>query len=136
MAYKTKSREKLLEYFETVDDKPFSVADIQEYLKKQNVDINVVTIYRNLDRMVQDGQLMQHKSSDSKAVMYSLTKEHDCHNHLHLKCKICGRMIHLECDLMDTIREHLMEEHGFSLECEGSIIMGLCADCRTKLIPV
>ena len=52
-----------------------------------------------------------------------------CREHLHLKCVQCGRIYHLDCHFMDEVRAHLMAEHGFTLQCEGSVLYGLCRHC-------
>ena len=33
---------------------------------------------------------------------------------------------------MDEVRAHLMAEHGFTLQCEGSVLYGLCRHCAQK----
>ena len=33
---------------------------------------------------------------------------------------------------MDEVRAHLMAEHGFTLQCEGSVLYGLCRSCAQK----
>ena len=57
---------------------------------------------------------------------------HHCEEHLHLKCVSCGCIIHLECAFMQEISEHILEDHGFKLQCKNSIIYGLCRECREK----
>ena len=52
--------------------------------------------------------------------------------HLHLKCVRCGRIYHLDCHFMDEVRAHLMAEHGFTLQCEGSVLYGLCRSCAAN----
>ena len=32
----------------------------------------------------------------------------------------------------DEVRQHLLAEHGFTLQCEGSILYGLCRQCAEK----
>ena len=59
-------------------------------------------------------------------------KKHDNEEHLHLKCVSCGCIIHLECAFMDEIAEHVLKDHGFTLQCKNSIIYGLCRECRKK----
>ena len=39
----------------------------------------------------------------------------------------------LECGFMEEIVRHLYEHHRFALECAGSVLMGVCAECRTKM---
>ena len=55
-----------------------------------------------------------------------------CREHLHLKCVRCGRIYHLDCHFMDEVRAHLMAEHGFTLQCEGSVLYGMCRSCAAN----
>ena len=64
-----------------------------------------------------------------KAVFQYVDEGRHCREHLHLKCTGCGRIYHLDCRFMDEVRAHLMAEHGFVLQCEGSVLYGLCRAC-------
>ena len=33
---------------------------------------------------------------------------------------------------MDELRQHLLEEHGFLLQCSGDLLHGLCQECAAK----
>ena len=55
--------------------------------------------------------------------------KHACKEHLHLRCVLCEKIIHLECDFMCEISEHIMDHHGFSLICESSVLYGICKEC-------
>ena len=46
------------------------------------------------------------------------------------QCKKCGKLTHLDCDFLSGFEKHIMEHHGFSLEYSGSILYGICKDCR------
>ena len=67
-----------------------------------------------------------------KAVFQYVDESRHCREHLHLKCVQCGRIYHLDCHFMDEVRAHLMAEHGFTLQCEGSVLYGLCRHCAQK----
>ena len=41
-------------------------------------------------------------------------------------------LFHLDCDFMDELRQHLLEEHGFLLQCSGDLLHGLCQECAAK----
>ena len=57
---------------------------------------------------------------------------HHCEEHLHLQCVKCGKIIHLECEFMDEISEHILKDHGFELQCKNSILYGMCSACQEK----
>ena len=58
--------------------------------------------------------------------------EMECSHHLHMHCVKCGKVFHLNCSFMDEIAHHLNEEHGFVIDCEKSVLMGLCEECRKE----
>ncbi len=131
--YKTKSKAEIMEYIVKQQDNRFSAQEVYDFLSGKKSQINLATVYRNLDKLAEDGVLLRYKSMGNSAVMYQYAAEdQDCHNHLHMQCKMCGKVIHLECEFMHEIAEHLKGHHGFTVECEGSVILGMCKDCSKK----
>ena len=41
----------------------------------------------------------------------------------------------MDCHFMDEVRQHLQAEHGFTLQCEGSILYGVCRRCAQQQEP-
>lgn len=131
--YATTSRKKILEYLMTNSDRTVTVTDIDQYLKKHDNEVNITTIYRYLDKLAKEGTVMKYVAEKgSQAVYQYVEMGHHCEEHLHLKCVSCGCIIHLECAFMDEIAEHVLKDHGFTLQCKNSIIYGLCRECRKK----
>ena len=130
--YKTKSKSQIMDYITAQKDKQFSAQQVYDYLSGEKTQINLATVYRNLDKLAEDGVLLRYRSMGSNSVMYQYAVEDkDCHNHLHMRCRECGKIIHLECGFMQEIAEHLLRDHGFTVECEGSVILGICRECKT-----
>lgn len=131
--YVTKPRNLMLEYITAQKDRQFSAMEVYNFLLERDYQINLATVYRNLDKMQQEGILLQYKYADKKCSMYQYAAESDdCGHHLHLKCNSCGKVIHLECEFMAEISRHLMEHHGFEIDCRESVITGLCESCRNN----
>ena len=128
--YKTNNRTRIMDFLENNKDKTVSVSDIQRHLDASDNHVNITTIYRYLDKLEQGGQLIKVASKDDGKSTYQLTnRDHHCGEHLHLKCVKCGKLIHLDCGFMDEITHHVFEDHGFSIQCENSIICGVCQEC-------
>ena len=53
--YATTSRKKILEYLMANSDRTVTVADIDQYLKKNDNEVNITTIYRYLDKLAKEG---------------------------------------------------------------------------------
>ena len=49
--------------------------------------------------------------------------------------KESGKVVHLDCDFMDELKEHLYRDHGFRLQCSGDMLHGICQDCEKKETP-
>lgn len=129
--YRTKGRQLILSYLEATKERTVSVSEIQEFMEQQGNPVNVSTIYRNLDALVAQGKVMKFVADKGDKSTYRyIEPEHDCHKHLHIQCVKCGKVIHLECDFMKSIEDHVLEEHGISLLCENSILYGVCQGCK------
>ena len=99
-------------------------------LEEQGASPNPTTVYRYLDKLAGEQRIMKYVADKGeKAVFQYVDEGRHCREHLHLKCVQCGRIYHLDCHFMDEVRAHLMAEHGFTLQCEGSVLYGLCRHC-------
>ena len=132
-SYATTTRKKILEYLQQNSDRTVTVADIDTYLKSHESEVNLTTIYRYLDKLAKEGTVIKYVAEKGSQATYQyVEKGHHCEKHLHLKCVSCGCIIHLECEFMDEIAEHILKDHGFELQCKNSILYGLCRECRKK----
>lgn len=131
--YSTKKRTWILQYFSDNPDRDICVNDIHEFLAENEMDVNVTTIYRYLDKLVEQGIVLKtvHGKKEQATFQFMNGRKECCH-HLHMKCKGCGRIQHLDCGFMAEIAEHIGEEHGFVIDCRNSYITGLCRECNRK----
>jgi Fur family ferric uptake transcriptional regulator len=107
-----------------------STADIEHYLILQGEHVNRSTIYRYLDKLVEEGKVLKYQNEDGKKAVFQYVEETHCHEHLHMQCIKCGKTIHLNCGFMAEISEHMMEHHHFRLQCHNSILYGVCETCE------
>lgn len=131
--YKTKAKDLILEYAKEHKEQRFSAVDIFAYMSEIGSCVNMTTIYRNLDKMTENEILLKYKTAGDDRAAYQYVEEHThCHEHLHMHCKNCGKIFHLECSFMEEIRTHCLEHHGFVLQCDDSMLSGLCKECVSK----
>lgn len=131
--YQTKSRKLILQYLIAEKEHTVSVLDIADFLKEEGEQVNISTIYRYLDKLVSEGKAMKYQAEKGKKAVFQYHEGTEaCHKHLHLQCVKCGRMIHLDCGFMDEISGHMMEHHKFRLQCENSILYGMCHSCEKE----
>ncbi len=113
-------------------DQAVSVKDIDIHMKEEKCPVNLTTIYRYLDKLEKEGSLIRYTDEGDKATYQYVDRERKCGEHLHLKCTACGAVVHLDCEFMDEISSHVLEHHGFLLQCRNSVLYGLCEKCREK----
>lgn len=131
--YSTKARVAVLNCFENLGDGTVSAAELISRLHKDGVSVNPATVYRCLNRLCAEKLLLKFtEEATQKAVYRFVGSGGGCDEHIHIKCKLCGRVLHLDCGLMREIREHLATDHGFELCCDGSVLYGICDECGSR----
>nr|WP_256444811.1 transcriptional repressor [Blautia sp. MSJ-9] len=106
---------------------------VKKYLKEMGIKVNTTTVYRYLDKLCAEHVVIKYPDLNSdKAVFQFAGEEKKCTDHLHLKCIRCGNVVHLDCDFMGELKEHLFRDHGFRLQCSGDMLHGICKDCENK----
>lgn len=129
--YATTSRRRILDFLKNNSNRTVTAADIDTYLRENDSEVNITTIYRYLDKLAQEGTVMKYVAEKGGKAAYQYVElGHRCEEHLHLKCVKCGSIIHLECAFMDEISAHISKDHGFALQCKNSILYGTCKNCR------
>ena len=53
-------------------------------------------------------------------------------DHYHLKCEKCGELIHLQCDQIEALGQHIFERHSFTLKPQKTLFCGTCNMCYLK----
>ena len=131
MKYKTKQREEVLLIIKENKDKHVTVDFLLEEIKRRELNISRATLYRCLDLLVESGVLKKITVDDKNPPCYQLC-EHDDHNHFHLVCEKCGKLIHLDCEKIEELVEHIEEDHHFKVNPSRVVLYGLCEKCRLK----
>lgn len=131
--YRTKNRDMMIAYMKENKDRTVYVSDIHQYMKSQGVNVNVTTIYRFLDKLQEESQVLKYAAEKGESAGFQYVGEgNSCEEHLHVKCSSCGKVAHLDCGFMEEIRRHLQSHHDFQLQCSGSSLFGLCDECQKQ----
>ncbi|MCR4742017.1 MAG: transcriptional repressor [Treponema sp.] len=132
--YKTKQQELLFTYLRQMQGKHFTAEDVRLHFEEKKISIGIATIYRQLEKLVADGKIQKYFIDDHSAACFEYAGE-DCtekEQHFHLKCELCGRLIHLECNELKELGGHLKTEHGFVINPLRTVFYGVCTDCLKK----
>jgi len=136
MTYRTRQQELLLAYLREMQGKHFTAEDVRAHFEGTQSSIGIATVYRHLEKLVSDGVVTKYVIDEHSAACYEYTGEcvsEDTQEHFHLKCENCGTLIHLECEELAYIQNHLQKDHGFTLNPFRTVFYGTCAECRKSL---
>ncbi len=129
--YKTKAREVIISYLNKHPDQRFTAREIYEAVCSGEVEVNRTTIYRNLDRLCESGELMRFKEPNRDAWYYQYSAEHEhCDKHMHAQCSECGMVFHLDKPFVEAFDASMLEEYGIDINPADTIILGKCSKCR------
>lgn len=92
-----------------------------------------VTIYRALDRLVDEGKLHRITNFDG-VIQYALCKECGSkgepahhHEHVHFSCKNCGKTT-----CIDSIAIKINLPSGYTIQEQQILITGICPECTNS----
>jgi Fur family ferric uptake transcriptional regulator len=125
--YKTKQKELILDTIKKYKHE-FTVKDIYIELEKS---IGLTTIYRYIDKLYKDGYLNKTIREDNTTYYQYLIKC-DNENHFYLKCDKCGSVIHVDCDCISELTNHIVINHKFKPSHDHIIINGTCDKCNKR----
>jgi Fur family ferric uptake transcriptional regulator len=95
-------------------------------VQTQSSAVNVSTIYRTLEVLEQLG-LVRHAHLSDRAPTYHSVSDHE---HFHLVCRNCHRVISVDPDVAAPLVERLREQHGFVIDVGHLAVFGHCVDCE------
>ncbi|MBE6864215.1 MAG: transcriptional repressor [Ruminococcus flavefaciens] len=128
--YNTKQKEKLLDYLISNKDKHVNVQTISAYMSEEGTPLGTATIYRRLDKLVEQGVVRKYVIDGKTGACYQyIDSQNNCHEHFHLKCIKCERLIHIDCGHLKGISEHIFAHHGFTVDSSKTVFYGVCSEC-------
>ncbi len=130
--YKTKQREALKNAVIKSGGRHITVDGMTALLLEGGNSVGRTTVYRYLEKMVDEGKARKYAHAGESACYQYIGEGDSCKEHFHLKCEACGRLIHIECNHLDVLGEHINSFHGFSINRLKTVLYGVCEECSRK----
>jgi Fur family ferric uptake transcriptional regulator len=94
-------------------------------VRKHSDAVNISTVYRTLEVLEELG-LVRHAHLSDRAPTYHSVRDHE---HFHLVCRNCHRVISVEPDVIAPLTSRLEDDHGFTADVGHLTVFGTCRDC-------
>lgn len=102
--------------------------EIHEQIKTRTQAVNIATIYRTLDLLVEQGLATRSDLWDGR-VVYAASHHGP---HIHLVCRHCGEIYNADQTLLLSLGKALNEQYSFHADLQHLSIVGLCSECQAK----
>lgn len=126
----TLPRLKILNLFETSDERHLTAEDVYRLLLNDGMEIGLATIYRVLTQFEQAGLLIRHHFESGKAVFELDQGDH----HDHLVCIQCGNVEEFYDSEIERRQAKIAKERGFQIQDHSLHLYADCirTDCENK----
>lgn len=130
MRYKTAGRRLVCDFMERNAHRQFTVDELYTALIADGGTVGKSSLYRLTETLCAEGILRKFKENEqSSATFQYIGTDIECSRHLHLKCDVCGKLVHLECAMSRELVSHILADHGFRIDSKKSVLFGKCAAC-------
>jgi len=131
-SYQTEGKQRLIGFFEAHPDCQFTVEELCQRLHGSG-DRGKSSLYRRLTELCRADAVRMFRSEELRCNVYQYVGSAcDCREHFHAKCLQCGRIEHLACGDSSEFAKHLLQDHGFQIDCGQSVLYGVCAACKEE----
>jgi Fur family ferric uptake transcriptional regulator len=110
----------------TESNQHMSAEQVYERVRQRTQAINLATIYRTLDLLVEQGLVCRNDLGGGR-IKYA-TQQHG--THIHLVCRQCGCVIDAEYSLIAPLADQFRARYDFEADLQHISISGLCQDCQ------
>ncbi len=133
--YKTKQQEIILDFLKSKKDGHVTIADMNDHIRDMGLSVGQSTIYRQMDKLVEEGLVNKYIVDVNSSACYEYIgdeSEEEKVSCIHLKCENCGRLIHLKCNEMQELENHLLGRHNFKIDPSRTVLYGICEKCQEE----
>ena len=129
--YKTEQKKLLVEFLQENQSNAYTIDEITDALKSKGATVGKSTVYRLMTRLVEEKRVKRQLSDGSRKAIYRIVIDEHCHNHLHLQCIGCGKVLHLDEKTSDELLCVVKNLNDFSVSEEDTVLMGKCSSCSS-----
>ena len=107
-----------------------TVDELLERLDTDGADVDTASVYRALSLFEELGIARVSRLREGDPGRWELAHPDE---HFHLVCDRCGEVDHHVGTLVQGIRSHLTEGHGFEVQNVELVVSGRCQRCRGRV---
>lgn len=128
----TVPRKIMLDFLTDERNKHLTCEEIYDRLNKQNANVGIATVYRNM-QLFEDLGIATRLQLEDGVSRYELNIDHGEHQHHHLVCLKCYDVIEVTEDMLGDIESEIKEKYDFKISDHVLKFYGTCSKCTEGL---
>ena len=101
--------------------------EVYAAIHQQHPTISKATVYRNLQRFAQQGELVP-LQLEGDATRY----DRRLFQHYHFVCRACNAIYDVDMAPLADINQQVQEQFGFSVDQHDIVFKGICTECAKQ----
>ncbi len=127
----TPQRRAILNSIMNSEDRHLTAEEIYDLVKVDCPEIGLATVYRTVQLLEELG-VVSKLDLDDGCSRYELVMEGEEHQHHHLICNGCGKVIEVEGDLLDELEKNIENNYSFKILDHSLKFYGICEECKKE----
>ena len=129
--YSTRQRRDVLKYLTDNAMRHYTLDELSQALREDGITAGKTTVYRFLEQLSEQGRVRKYQNETGFLYQY-VQDDAGCDAHLHLMCRACGELFHVDCELVGMLARHIRGEHNFVIDPRQSVLVGICGACAAR----
>lgn len=125
----TPQRRAIVDIIITNEGKHLTAEEIYELVKIECPEIGLATVYRTVQLLEEMGVISKLDLNDGCS-RYEFVHQNENHQHHHLICTKCGKVIEVEGDLLEELEHTIEEKYKFTVRNHSVKFYGICDECN------
>lgn len=122
----SKQREKILDVLTQNAVHP-TAETLLEYLKEENSNVGITTLYRNLNQLAEAGLIKKIDGLEASAHF-----DHNTFEHYHFICEKCRKVFDIPSDVAPNLVKNTQLATGFDITSYDIVFHGVCSECKKR----
>lgn len=103
--------------------------ELYDLVKTECPEIGLATVYRTVQLLEELGVVSKLDLNDG-CYRYELVREDENHQHHHLICSHCGKVIEVQGDLLEVLEHEIESKYDFKIKNHSVKFYGVCSECK------
>ncbi len=127
----TPQRRSILDEIIKNEGSHLTTEEIYDLVKVNCPEIGLATVYRTV-QLLEEMEVLYKLDLDDGCSRYELCDEDESHQHHHLICQNCGKVIEVEGDLLEELEQGIEKKYNFKIKNHSLKFYGICDNCSLQ----